>query len=407
MSQKPLRILVMSSWSFNEPLTHSYLLPYVRIIVSLLPPGSKVWLQTSEKAHLKPDDSALAGIMSSLEKEGILWLPYDYVPFGLKAIIKYVGWIWKLRGLVRKENIGYLHPFAPGAGTTAVFVQMFSSVKVVMDSWEPHAESMVESGVWSRSSLAFRVMWWAEKRLARRADYLIAASKRMPDYAREKWGVVRNDIGFRPACIDLDFMNPQRFDRDEERRKAGLEDKFVCVCVGKLEGMYMGEEAFRFFSTCLDCGEENFHVVLLSETEEEKVRKLAEDIGFPSDAYTLRNVPYSEVPRYLAMANFAFNPQKPIPSKRYGTPVKDGEYWAMGLPIAIHDHISDDSDIVKEERVGVILGDLSHIDNIRVLREMILLCAAPETAKRCRHAAMKYRNFEIAEHAYRSIYLEQ
>ncbi len=407
MKNGPSHIVIMSSWSFKEPLTHSYLLPYVRMIVALLPAGSKVWLQTSEKAHLQFRGDEFRNVKNDLAREGINWLPFNYAPFGLMALPRYLKLVWKLRHIVRMEKIDFLHPFAPGAGTTAVFVEMFVRVKIVMDSWEPHAESMVESGVWKRSSLAFRIMWWAEKRLAKRAYYLIAASKGMIDYAKEKWKYVPENIAYRPACVDIKRMDPDKFDRNTLRSQFKLEGKIVCVCTGKLDGMYMGKETFQFFSSCFKVWGERFHALLLTETSKSVIDTLALSVGFPSSAFSARHVSFDDVPSFLSMADFAFNPQKPLPSKRFGTPVKDGEYWAMGLPVVIHNDISEDSSIVVNERVGAILGTMSHEDNFRVIAEIDMLMKDSETHIRCRNAAIKYRSFDLAEKAYRSIYLEK
>jgi hypothetical protein len=397
----------MSSWSYKEPLTHSYLLPYVRMIVALLPPGSKVWLQTSEKVHLQLEGEEFLNLKNDLSKEGIHWLPFSYAPFGLKAFPRYLKLVWKLHRIVKNEKIDFLHPFAPGAGTTAVMVELFSDVKIVMDSWEPHAESMVESGVWNRSSLAFKIMWWAEKRLTKRAYYLIAASKGMVQYASEKWNFIPKNIAYRPACVNTITMDPSRFDKIPLRKQFGLEGKIVCVCTGKLDGMYMGEETFQIFSSCFKVWGEKFHALLLTETSKLLIDTLAEKSGLPQFAFSVQHVSFEDIPRFLSMADFAFNPQKPLPSKRFGTPVKDGEYWAMGLPVVIHNDISEDSAIVRIENIGAILGDLSHEDNLRVIAEIEMLMKDVETRVRCRNAALTYRSFDLAEKAYRKIYLQE
>jgi hypothetical protein len=94
-----------------------------------------------------------------------------------------------------------------------------------------------------------------------------------------------------------------------------------------------------------------------------------------------------------------------VPSKRFGTPVKDGEYWACGLPIVIMPDISDDSQIVSDENAGVVLESLAdqHLaDAIHKIK--LMLEKEPQIKQRLHQTAIKYRGYHIAEHVYREIY---
>ena len=78
--------------------------------------------------------------------------------------------------------------------------------------------------------------------------------------------------------------------------------------------------------------------------------------GLPENVVISQFVFHTEVPRYLSLGDFAINPVKPVPTKKYCTSIKDGEYWAMGLPVVISPNISDDSGIIEKENIGVIMN---------------------------------------------------
>lgn len=405
MRQNKQNILFLSSWSYREPLVHSYLLPNVRIIRKIIPSDCKIFVQTSEKEELKFDKSTAEEIRNALKDEGIEWLAMPYKRFGFGAIIGYVIQIFKLCLFVQKNEINVLHPFAPAAGTTALFLRFFTRKKLVIDSWEPHADSMVETGVWRRNSFAYKILKWSEKKQTQHADVFIAASRRMPQYAQENFGNFSGRVLFRPACVDTAVFKRNENFRKSIREKNGWENKVVCACVSKLGGLYLKEDVFRFFHAGKLVFGARFHALLLSEHNEEEVRKMASAAGLNAEFFTHTHAKFEEVPSWLSACDFAFNPQQPVPSKRYGTPVKDGEYWAMGLPIVILPDISDDSEIVKSENAGVILQSLSDDDMILAMKNTHrLLEENPHVHSHIREIAIKYRSYDIATKTYQDIY---
>jgi hypothetical protein len=77
----------------------------------------------------------------------------------------------------------------------------------------------------------------------------------------------------------------------------------------------------------------------------------------------------------------------------------------MGLPVVISPHISDDSEIISQEAIGVVV-DLGkkeeHASVIYRLEE--LLTAKRERQAKTRSVAEKYRSFQLAENIYKAIY---
>ena len=107
------------------------------------------------------------------------------------------------------------------------------------------------------------------------------------------------------------------------------------------------------------------------------------------------------------MGDFAINPQAPIPSKRYGSPLKNGEYWAMGLPIVISPEISVDSDIISANNIGVVIN-LQRKENmaeaVKQIDRLLRNNSRETLQQKIFSVARKYRSFDIAEDIYPSIY---
>jgi len=128
-------------------------------------------------------------------------------------------------------------------------------------------------------------------------------------------------------------------------------------------------------------------------------------VHLPESIVVSKFVYHHEVPRYLSLGDFAINPVKPVPTKRYCTSIKDGEYWAMGLPVVISPRISDDSEIIAKENTGVVV-DFSDGDDLSGSIDKLEVFIRDKTAlkQRIRQIAIRYRSFELAKNIYKEIY---
>ena len=107
----------------------------------------------------------------------------------------------------------------------------------------------------------------------------------------------------------------------------------------------------------------------------------------------------------MAQADFAINPVKPVPTKRHCTSIKDGEYWAMGLPVVITKDISDDSALISDTNLGVVIENYNE-EGLKkaALKIKDMLLSEVDHADRIRSLAIRYRNIESQKSIYELIY---
>ena len=185
----------------------------------------------------------------------------------------------------------------------------------------------------------------------------------------------------------------------------GLKEKIVCVYAGKLGGIYLKEEVFDFIRVCYDHWKDNFRFLMLTNATEAEIASERIRVGLPEEIIISQFVFHKEIPRYLSLGDFALNPVKPVPTKRYCTPIKDGEYWAMGLPVVISPDISEDSAIIEKENIGVVMNFANHEEMVNAVFKIEgLLKNELGLKKKIRKIATIYRSFAIAEIIYKSIY---
>lgn len=392
-------VLVVTYWSYADALIQTYTLPYLRIMLSALPAGSHIHLITLEQNGAEREEIG--------PEPGITYHRSRYRAFGLGGILMVVGMMYRSLRTIRREGIHTIHAWCTPAGMIGYLLSMITGRPLVLDSFEPHAEAMVENGTWDRGGPAFKLLFLFERLQAARAKEIIAAASGMKDYALRAYGVAIKRFHVKPACVDLEKFSMRNVKRRELIGSLGLNGKLVAVYAGKFGGIYLDQEVFDLLRVAWDHWGERLHVLLLTGHTPQELIPYMERSGLHPSMFTVLSVAHKDIPDYIGLADFALTPVRPVPTKRFCTPIKNGEYWALGLPVIITADISDDSDIIRANDIGYVLERLDQPSYQRAVMKMDKILhthTREELFIRIRAVAEKYRNFRIAEKVYKDIY---
>jgi hypothetical protein len=397
--EQPKKILILTYWSYQDALIQTYTLPYVKMIAANLPAESKIYLITLDKRKQE--------ITDLLSEDNIENLSIPYVSFGIKAAFNWIKNIFKLYRLIKRKNISVIHVWCTPAGMIGYILSVMTRRTLIIDSYEPHAESMVENGAWKKNSFAFNLLFKFEKLQSKKAKYLICTTDGMKQYAMEKYNLTKNNFFTKPACVDLALFSKKNIKNKELLKELNIENKIICVYAGKFGGIYLDKEVFDFFKTAETFWGDTFIALILSSHTTSEIKQMAALSKLHPNTIIHKFVPHHQIPNYIGLADFAITPVKPVPTKKYCTPIKNGEYWALGLPVVITKNISDDSDIIKKYKIGSILEKLNeqgYLKTIKEIDELIKKYTRSELYTLIRPIAEKYRNYSIAEDVYKAIY---
>jgi len=398
-------ILVLTYWSFNDPLIQTYTLPYLKIILKILPVRSKIYLLCLEQDQYKGDLDLTSRQIKELRDIGIQVLQYKYFAFGLKALMGWMPILVKLSILILTKPIHYIHSWCMPPGVFSSLLAVIWRKPLIIDSYEPHAESNIENGEWKLNSKAYKILFAFEKWQTKVAHSIIATTKGMKKYAKIKYGVTIDRFFVKPACVNVNQFDFSKLKNQLLSEELGLTDKVTLLYAGKFGGIYFDKEVFDLIKVASEYyGQDNFRALILSNISEENVKKYCEEAGLSRDIIVLRFISHNRIQDYMNLADFAISPVKPIPTKRYCTPIKDGEYWAMGLPVIIPQNISDDSEIIEENEIGYVLKGMTIEEYLNAFKKMDNLLKDKDIKTKIRQIAFKYRDFKVAEDVYQAIY---
>jgi hypothetical protein len=377
------------------------------MIRKAIPADSKIFFATQEKDITLLSRPEVQQIITELNKHNIFHYPEKYYNLGFKKAISLPLNFIKLLIFTFKNKINVIHTEAMTAGMIGTLLKTCTGKKHIVDSYEPLAYSMIEAGIWPADSFAFKWMKYFEKRQAIKADVTIGTTDAMQQYAKQKYDITLKNFYWKPAIVDTNKFNFYENYRKEFRQQFNLENKLVLVYAGKFGGQYLEQETFQFFKACANYWGEKFRVLLLTSHTDLEVENYCNATNFDKSLITKMFVPFPEMYKYLSIADFAITPVKPIHSKRYCSPIKDGEYWATGLPVVITENISDDSDIIKNENIGTIITEYTpqgYLKNIKEIEKLFNTETPENLRNRIRNAGIQYRHFDIAEKVYVDVY---
>jgi hypothetical protein len=396
-----MKIFYISYWGVNEGLTVSTVFPNLRILSEYFQ-VKQIDFYTMERDR----SQTVKDYFSPIAK--VTHRPVYSKNLGFFLLTKIADWL-RIRSTIisnaktLKPDLVICRGAMAGAFGTLLYKKF--GIPFIVESFEPHADYMLESGVWNKKSIRYKFQKKSESEIKKHADFLITVSQNYFRHLQEVEGILPERLKMVPCMVNAaDFAFNQQ-NREVIRNKFGIEANVkVGIYLGKFGSIYYDEEAFQLFKAAERYFKGNFFLFLLSPTPVDEIIVKLRKVDFPLDKVWIGTAPHKEVPDYLSASDFAFSTIKPADCRRFCSPVKDGEYWANGLPILLPDMVGDDSDIIKKEGAGAIF-DIKDPDNIQNSFEIIetLISSTIEGRSKIAEIAKKYRNFDLGKAAYEEI----
>lgn len=382
-------MLYLCYLSLEDPLVHSQVVAY---LAGLAERGHVVHLMTFEP-RLSPQRSRQ--FAEELRRRGIAWhrrryhkrpsLPataFDVIAGGLAAA-----------RLVRRHRLDAIHARNHMPAAMAMIAALFARFRTIFDIRGLMAEEYVDAGYWKRGGVPYRLTQWVQRAALRRADGVVTLTEAVrPHLSAAKAGPETTFVI--PCCADLERIEQRLPERAAARAELGLGDRPAMVYVGKFTGWYMEREMADFVAVARRSEPELLFLIVTQADPAPMLREL-ERCGIGPDDYRVLRAEPEDVGRYLAAADIGLSFVRPCFSKISSSPTKIGEYLAAGLPVVSTAGIGDVDALLRDNRVGALVGDFSApayeaaVGAVRELRE------DPATQQRC--AAVARENLSLRE----------
>jgi glycosyltransferase involved in cell wall biosynthesis len=391
-----MHVLYIVYWGALEPLGRALVVPAVTRLAAL---GAQITLVTFDKPADMARQTDAKRVDDSLRAAGVRWLPLAYhkrpqVPATALDIAHGVARCVRER-LTTRPDVIHARTFV--GGLIGLPLSRLTGARLIYHNEGFYPDEQVDAGFWQQDSLQHRVARRLERGLYRRADTIFSLSQTGKEVIESLDGIGESaPVEVVPSCVDLDhFARQERADA----RNGSLR----LVYVGSIGGRYLVDRIGRFTQVAR-IERPDTSLELLTAAGPDLVRSTLASSGLPEDAWSSKFVPYERLPAELARqdAGLAFHSHGL--SAAGGSSTKVGEYWAMGLPVISTPGLADVDDIVRRERVGVVVPDHNDEAYRASLDELRTLLEDPELPARCRAAAERHYGLDDACRRQLSVY---
>ncbi len=385
------RVLYISYNGMLDPLGQSQVIPYLK---ELSRAGVQFTLLSFERpqAFTREGVEKCAALQRELAASGIdwHWLRYHQTP-SLPAT-GYDVWAGIRYGsrLVQRKQIEMVHARSHIPATIALRLKRRFGVKMIFDVRGLMAEEYADAGHWRKDSLPYRITKAVEGRALAAADGVVTLTEKIWP-VMNRWDSLRNHRMAHevvPCCADLELFCFSPDDRLRRRVELGLQDRFVIVYSGSIDGWYLTESMADFFVT-MRKQRHSAHFLWLTPTRHERIHELMSKRGVGASDYTVLASAPRDVPSYLSAGDAGLAFIKPCFSKLASSPTKYAEYLGCGLPLIINEGVGDSDVLVTREKVGALVRDFDEREYASSVAVIEGFAGYPEQTRR--------RTREVAE----------
>lgn len=396
------RILYIAYWGALEQLGQSLVIPAVREISRM---GFDLTLVTFEKPSDLEKKAEMERVREMLKEDGIEWIPLKYhkepkIPATLFDVAYGIA-----HGLQRrlKKKFDIVHGRTFVGGLIGLTLASLLRAEFIYHNEGFYPDEQVDGGVWTENSRPHRIAKRLENFMYARSSGIIALSHRAksvienyPEVKKKQTPVI-----VVPSCVDL-----ERFSLSARKLNDGADEGVNLVYIGSVGGRYILDKVSGFVAAAVENEKppENVRLQIYSKADTELVNEMMAAGGLSENLWNQKAISYFDMPVKLAehQAGLFFLTQGI--SEHGCSPTKIGEYWAVGLPVITTPNVSDIDDIIKKERVGVIVSEHSKEAYSKAFDELRELLKDPYLKSRCRKAAENYYSLKSACERQSSLY---
>lgn len=191
------------------------------------------------------------------------------------------------------------------------------------------------------------------KYILRKADLIFPISKWMEEELIKE-GAPKSKMMPLPMGVNYELFSPKK-DGSEIREQYNLNDVQVILYVGVMDKLRELSLLIRAFSKIRE-HRDNIKLLMVGDgNDKTNLEELSIKLGINKDVIFTGQVPYFDVPYFIAAVDVCLSPVPPLSIYKVSSPTKLFEYMAMGKPVVANEEIPEHEEVIKESGGGVLV----------------------------------------------------
>jgi len=396
MTLEGKRVLYISYNGMLDPLGQSQVIPYLK---ELAKAGVHFTLLSfeRERAYTPEGIAESDRLKKELAENNIEWhwLRYHKRPSLPATMFDVAQGIRLGRRLIKQNNIELVHARRHVPARMALALKRRFGLKFIFDVRGLMADEYVDAGHWQKDSLYYSITKTSERKALAAADGVVTLTEAIWPYLEHSDGLRGRQVAHEvvPCCADLNLFSFNPDERTRVRKELALEDRFVVVYSGSIDGWYLTEQMADFFVT-LRQREPRAHVLWLTTGSHQRIRDLMQARRVSDGDYAVHTATTQEVPSYLSASDAGLAFIKPCFSKLASSPTKFAEYLACGLPLIINRGVGDSDSLAEVHKIAAMVSEFNDGEYASAAEELLHLTADPDGTRR-RTRAVAEQLFDV------------
>jgi len=218
-------------------------------------------------------------------------------------------------------------------------------------------EGYITKYVLRKADLVFPISKWMEKELIKEG---IPKSKMMP----------------LPMGVNSELFSSNK-NGTKIREKYNLNDAQVISYIGTIDKLRKLDIIIHAFSKARK-QRDNINLLMVGEGNDRiNLEKLSTKLGIKKEVIFTGQIPYFDVPYFIAASDVCLCPVPPLDIYKISSPTKMFEYMAMKKPVVANEEIPEQKEVIEESGGGILVK----FDNESFADGIIELLNNPEKAK--------------------------
>lgn len=390
-------ILYISYDGLTDPLGQSQILPY---LIGLSKKAYNFTIISAEKQKNYRNEKHI--IEDICKKNNLDWQPIFYTKKpAILSTIKDIKAIRKLAyNLHKSKQFKAVHCRSYIASIVGLKMQKKHGVKFIFDMRGFWADERVDGELWNLSKphykLAYKYFKKKEKEFLQNADAIVSLTHAGKEIMINDWKV-KKPIYVIPCAVDTNLFVAKNLKPETKKQNLTL------AYLGSIGTWYMLDEMLDFFKILLrKYPKAKFKFI----TKEDPLTILNKATAREIDVEHFEIAPAKreDVPKELAKIDIGVFFIKPCFSKQSSSPVKQGEFMSMGIPIITNSGIGDTDAIINKYNSGFLITEFNDSSYQEAVNEIDALVNLSKNS--FAKGADEYFSLNKGNTSYLNIYLD-